>query len=320
MDASLETTKAEQRPTETRGQPSAGGHRRQESSLHAQRPNTGFLTWGRPHGRERPLTDPTNVYAPIWSARPVRHSDDPLRSPPPPATRENPRAPDTSPPSVLLWDDRSASTSPVPGADRSASTSPVPGTAQLIDRTNSLLGESLTFDPPSPSKPDCVDPTRAPHHSPQGVPLHQGTGSRHGAAFPSPDFAPDSSFPLVLPPFPTNGMPSLVLQDLVSQALAWTPPTPGPPAFRFEWSLAAADHNLDILRQHGGDLARALQAQPFSTLSLGSEFRPVHILEPLCGRHPLWPRVRQYLTTGVECPLLPLAEPDRLRDLHLNLR
>jgi hypothetical protein len=65
--------------------------------------------------------------------------------------------------------------------------------------------------PPSPLRivhpiPACVDPTRAPHPSPQGEPLHQGTGSLHDAAFLSPDCAPNSSFPLVLPPFPTNGL------------------------------------------------------------------------------------------------------------------
>jgi hypothetical protein len=68
------------------------------------------------------------------------------------------------------------------------------------------------------------------------------------------------------------------------------------------------------------DLDRATRAQPFSSITLGSKFRPVMVLEPLCYAHPLWPRVRQYLTHGTACTLAPLQEVDRLRDLSAMVR
>jgi hypothetical protein len=59
------------------------------------------------------------------------------------------------------------------------------------------------------------------------------------------------------------------------------------------------------------DLGRAITAQPFSTLTIGSEFRHVSVLELLCHYHPLWPRVSTWLSTGVQYPLRPLPEEDR---------
>jgi hypothetical protein len=101
-----------------------------------------------------------------------------------------------------------------------------------------------------------------------------------------------------LPPPPVDGMPPLVLHKILSKVVAWQSPTPSPPEFRFEWSPSAARHNLLVLRKYHMDLDAAIRAQPFSTLTPGSEFRPVTVLEPLCGGHPLWPRIRQYLTTA----------------------
>jgi hypothetical protein len=115
-------------------------------------------------------------------------------------------------------------------------------------------------------------------------------------------------------------MPPLVLRDILSDIVAWSSPAPAPTEFRFEWSDSAARHNLHILQRYDMDLDRAIRAQPFSSLSLGSEFRPVSVLAPLCQHHPLWPRVRQYLTNGTECTMAPLPETDRLEDLHAMLK
>jgi len=52
------------------------------------------------------------------------------------------------------------------------------------------------------------------------------------------------------------------------------------PAFSFRWTDLAARKNLEILCGHNMDLAKVLQAQPFSALSIGSEFCPTSILEP----------------------------------------
>jgi hypothetical protein len=46
--------------------------------------------------------------------------------------------------------------------------------------------------------------------------------------------------------------------------------------------------NWEIPQGYDMDLAKALQAQPYSTLTIGSEFQPTHVLEPLLQHHPLW--------------------------------
>lgn len=107
----------------------------------------------------------------------------------------------------------------------------------------------------------------------------------------------------------------MVLQDVLSVTLASMSPIPSPPSFHFEWSADVAQHNLDVLCQHDMDLDKAIQAQPFCGITFRSEFHPILVLEPLCGRHPLWPCMCQYLMDCMACPMLPLAETDRLHDL-----
>jgi hypothetical protein len=139
------------------------------------------------------------------------------------------------------------------------------------------------------------------------LPLLLGIGPAMGThlqcGFRQCDSAPpetESHDPLILalPLPPTDGMPPIILQDVLS--LAWVSPVPLPPSFRFEWSNAAAQHNMF--------LTQAIWTQPFSSITFSSEFQPVPILEPLCGHHPLWPCLHQYLTCGTTCPMLPLAK------------
>ena len=104
------------------------------------------------------------------------------------------------------------------------------------------------------------------------------------------------------------------------EAVLHLPPIPTHPvAFRFEWSADAARHNFNILKSFDLDLAAALAAQPFSTLTPGSEFRLAHLLAPFLSRHPLWPRFRERITLGAQFPLRDIAEPHRLADLHTIL-
>jgi len=84
-----------------------------------------------------------------------------------------------------------------------------------------------------------------------------------------------------------SGISGKALQATMQSILSWTAPTTTRPAFFFRWTDLAARKNLEILRGHDMDLAKALQAQPFSTLSVGSEFCAASILEPLCHSHPL---------------------------------
>jgi len=71
------------------------------------------------------------------------------------------------------------------------------------------------------------------------------------------------------------------------------------PDFQFAFTTAAAEHNTEVLRRYKFQLANAIMSQHQSPLQFGSEFRQVEILEFLCGNHPLWPRLKQYLVQGV---------------------
>ena len=115
-------------------------------------------------------------------------------------------------------------------------------------------------------------------------------------------------------------MPPIVLADILTDILAWDSPAPHPPSFLFEWSMDAAQHNLRVLQEHNCNLREAIWAQPFSSITPGSEFRPVSVLERLCGNHPLWPCVRWYLTAGASWPMEPISEEDRLHDLRHIIR
>ena len=124
-----------------------------------------------------------------------------------------------------------------------------------------------------------------------------------------------------LPPLATNDViPPAVLRNTLDSILRWKTPAPGTPEFCFDFDSAAAKHNLVVLRRYDMDLDRAIRSQPFSAMTYGSEFRPTTILAPLFGRHHLWPRVCEYLTNGVDHPLRPISEEERLRDLRLALK
>lgn len=72
--------------------------------------------------------------------------------------------------------------------------------------------------------------------------------------------------------------------------------------FQFEMTKKAASHNWDRLQKHR-NLGEALEADGNSPLKYGSEFRDPKFLEPLLKRHPLWPRLKDTLTYGVQFPL-----------------
>jgi hypothetical protein len=77
--------------------------------------------------------------------------------------------------------------------------------------------------------------------------------------------------------------------------------------------------NWEVLQSYDLDLHKALlQAQPFCSLTTGSEFRVTSVLEPLCHFHPLWPHMKQWLTEGARYPLHLISEIDHLTDLQVN--
>ena len=85
--------------------------------------------------------------------------------------------------------------------------------------------------------------------------------------------------------------------------------------FAFEFSEEAASQNSRLLQRHGYDLARALQQQQHSPLAPGSEFKAVPILHHLCHGHPLWQRLQQYLSDGVDYSRATITDDVRLSNL-----
>jgi hypothetical protein len=128
---------------------------------------------------------------------------------------------------------------------------------------------------------------------------------------------PTIPLPFVDSPFPP--LPEGRLADAIASILGAPQPTTQPTKFRLEWSIAAADHNLAVLQKHALDLETALEAQPVSSLTPGSEFRPVELLAPLLSMHPLWPKFQERISNGAEFPLREIADADRIADVHANL-
>jgi hypothetical protein len=77
----------------------------------------------------------------------------------------------------------------------------------------------------------------------------------------------------------------------------------------------AAAHNFSVLKSASFDLHEIIMATPDCVTNPGNEFRPVHLLDPIFKRHPLWTRVRSMLTVGAKFPLEPIDGKARLLDL-----
>eukprot|EP00978_Attheya_sp_CCMP212_P015466 scaffold39906_cov57-Attheya_sp.AAC.10 len=118
---------------------------------------------------------------------------------------------------------------------------------------------------------------------------------------------------------PTLGLVPSELSQLLNKALAWKSTPTCETEFAFQWTKEAADHNLATLQRYGFDLAEALTKQPFSALTIGSEFRAPNVLAPFSHLHPLWPKVHQMLVSGCDYALQPLTEADRLEDIQANM-
>jgi hypothetical protein len=126
---------------------------------------------------------------------------------------------------------------------------------------------------------------------------------------------PRLPFGAVFPP-----LPLLTLPDVFHAILDAPPPSrTHTTAFQFDWTPAAAAHNLAVLRRYEGDLSVAIASQPFSTISPGSEFRPAHLLAPLLSCHPLWPAFSNRITDGAEFPLREIPDAERLADVAASL-
>ena len=54
-------------------------------------------------------------------------------------------------------------------------------------------------------------------------------------------------------------------------------------------TMEAAERNyLLLMRKYDGSLELALKAQQHSPLGMGSEFRPIEVLQAIYDMHPIW--------------------------------
>ena len=91
--------------------------------------------------------------------------------------------------------------------------------------------------------------------------------------------------------------------------------TPKASPFVHQLTLSAAQTNSELIEEFGCDLQALFDAHPDSTLSPGSEFCPIHVIEPLLHRHPFWPILSSMLFRGASYKFKNLP-PDSDRELE----
>jgi hypothetical protein len=88
----------------------------------------------------------------------------------------------------------------------------------------------------------------------------------------------------------------------------------------FEFSMEAAIHNSKILETYGYDLTKAIEAEGFSHLSMGSELRPLNQLRPLIGHHPYFHELEEMISNGISYPAPDLPEDTRVQQLKAQIK
>ena len=93
-------------------------------------------------------------------------------------------------------------------------------------------------------------------------------------------------------------------------------PTPAKPEFIFEPTTAAAVHNSAVLNKFNNDFGQLITQQPEpTTLTMGSELRPIEQLDKLLGHHPNYKLFRWNTTRGVDYPISEIDETTREQEL-----
>lgn len=83
--------------------------------------------------------------------------------------------------------------------------------------------------------------------------------------------------------------------------------------------MDAAQHNSNLLEEVGYDLGKFINQHQGSTISYGSELRPVNQLEPLLQHHPTFPRFKYNHLNGIDYPINDIDEAERKEILETNL-
>ena len=128
--------------------------------------------------------------------------------------------------------------------------------------------------------------------------------------FTAPVEGPDDSF----------DPPEWFLRELKSIA-STAVPAPDKATIRFEVSARAAEYNADLLRKANYSIPDLLESQRGSTVSFGSEFRPVDQLRGLLSQHPGFKELEQILTYGMDYRYREeLTDDERLEEMLANLQ
>ena len=122
--------------------------------------------------------------------------------------------------------------------------------------------------------------------------------------------------PVLIPPHagPVGLSPSIIAA--MHRAFQWVQPPVVPSKILFRGTHNCAEQNFALLRRANMDFPRFLREFGGTTCAIGSEFKPVAILEQVFGRHPLWFRARVTLVEGVDPDCDSLTEEERLSDLE----
>ena len=89
---------------------------------------------------------------------------------------------------------------------------------------------------------------------------------------------------------------------------------------QFEFTMEAAQHNSSLLEGYGFDLESFIKDNPNSTVSYGSELRPLDQLQPLLSHHPNFERFKQNLSHGIDYPISPLSDVECKNMLEHSLQ
>ena len=93
-------------------------------------------------------------------------------------------------------------------------------------------------------------------------------------------------------------------------------PAPVAPPLKFEFTAEATEYNSNLLAEHGFDYSKLVNSSPDSTISYGSELRPMDQLEPLLGHMPNWDTFKRNATQGIDYPDNELPEEKRIELLE----
>jgi hypothetical protein len=156
----------------------------------------------------------------------------------------------------------------------------------------------------SPSKPNTPNPTH---------PL-LGKSNTHPSFDPSLNIIHTEPYNIH-----TNEIQYFNMVPIISKINNCTLPQLQPCPWNFNRTKEAAAENTERLKSLNYDVELATQTPPNTIMSYGAEFKPTHILEPLLKHHQHWPQIQSIITKGVEYPLNPIPEQDRLDDITAQI-